>query len=247
MSAFILSTGSSHNCDWKSQRSLPEFRKATKNMLMVSGAVKASLGALKIPPSMALVLGSSYGELETTKDFLVTFATLGVARPFLFASSLHNATSGFVSLHFGIKGPSVTVSQRFFTAENSLDIGLSILESKQSSLCLVVVADSLVEDLTAGFCEAYPLGTRLSEGATALLLANEEGLKLSQHKPLGTLNTIEFEERNLGSNFSDLSFYDSNALDLLREDLLSSQPKYELKLKKPDGSQSMIRWTRSDF
>jgi len=84
MSIFIVATGSSHDTDWRAQRSLPEFRKATKNMLMVSSAIRQTLGPLQVPPDMGLVVGSSYGELETTKEFLITYAKLGLARPFLF-------------------------------------------------------------------------------------------------------------------------------------------------------------------
>jgi hypothetical protein len=245
MSTYIISTGSSHDSGWQDQKTRPEFRKATKNMLMVSSAVKQTLGDLIIPPTIGLVLGSSYGELETTKDFLITFARLGIARPFLFSSSLHNATSGFVSLHFGIKGPSVTISQRFFTAENSLEAATILLSSGQCSLCLVVVCDSLVEDLADGFSEAYPSGTKLTEGATAILLANNEGLKLIEKNPLGLLGKIKFDETNLETEREGgLSYYDSNALDLLRADLLKLQPEFNLTLLKPNGSHSVIEWAR---
>jgi len=134
------------------------------------------------------------------------------------------------------------------TAENSLDTATTILKSKQCSLCLVVVADSLVEDLADGFSQAYPKGTNLSEGATAFLLASEEGLKHLNQKPLGQLTKVQFDDdKNLPHKpfaIKDfISYYDSNALDLLRADILSPRPEYTLNLQKPDGSQSLIQWT----
>jgi 3-oxoacyl-(acyl-carrier-protein) synthase len=244
--SYILAHSTLENIQWKDSQSFPEFRKATANMLMAVSVIKPIISRLKNISSVALVLGSNHGELETSKNFLRTLASTGVARPFLFQSSLHNATTGFVTLHYGIQGPSLTVSQSHFTGENVLRTALSLIQSGLHPLVIALTVDSLFTGMADGFREIYPQGIELSEGAGAILLASEAGMKDLDLKPLGTLNKIETYNERATPSFSEnpIPYYESNAIEVFCRELDSLEPKFNLELLKPNGSRSSIQWSK---
>ena len=87
----------------------PTFRRATKNMTLATLACQEILKTL--PESVckneiSVVLGTHFGEVPSTLDFL----TGVTASPTLFQNSLHNSTLGFVTVTLGFTGPAVTVS-----------------------------------------------------------------------------------------------------------------------------------------
>ena len=237
-----MSWGLATTSDVDSLKMQPQFRKATKNMMLATCAIKNALGDFSIDQSLSLIIGSSYGELDTTKTFLTTLAVNGIARPFLFQNSLHNATSGFITLNFGIRGPALSVSNRYFTGENALEVASLLLNSGQGLFALVVAVDSLVEDLGAGNREIYPPEIQVTEGATALLLANDEGVRRLNKIPAALLEDIQYfsgpSEELCGE------YYDSDALERLTREILSKNGGYSLKLPKPNGTHSIITWNR---
>lgn len=92
----------------------PELRRATRNMVAALEQVEALLatlpdGWLDAHRAIPVVVGTDDGELATTTAFLETLGRTGVARPFLFQSSLHHATLGFLSERLGLRGPGFTV------------------------------------------------------------------------------------------------------------------------------------------
>jgi 3-oxoacyl-(acyl-carrier-protein) synthase len=152
---------------------LPQNRKATKNMLLALSASQSLLGSIKTNDRFALVLGSSFGELETTKDFLVALDK-GMARPFLFQSSLHNATTGFLTMNLGITGPSITISQKQATAESVRETAQMLLQSGKADVVMTVVVES----------EVPGLDIDIKRFSKAVLFANEVGLETLGAKPL---------------------------------------------------------------
>lgn len=241
MKTYIVAIGSSMSTDINSLKTLSHFRKATTNMIMATAAAQETLKDISDLQYFSMVLGSSYGEVEVTKDFLYTLDQMGVARPFLFQNSLHNATLGFLTQHFGIRGPAITVSKRYFTGEATLETAMIMLQSGRSPLVLAVAVDALVPSLGPAYKEIYPPKMELSEMATSLLLSNEEGLKLlPELKPIALIDEIEYDYTNKEALAE--TYHDSNGIEKLYQEIRSVKPQFNLKLAKPDGTSSTIKW-----
>src|SRR5689334_19579342 len=81
----------------------PDFRRATEAMTMAYDSCIQALSPLqsflseKDRDDLALYVGSVYGELDATKDFLSEYYNSQIVRPILFQNSLHNAILGFLS------------------------------------------------------------------------------------------------------------------------------------------------------
>ena len=128
----VVGTGKARLGDVEAWRDLPEFRKASVPMMLAAKALEHSLAsltpsALRNKADLGLVVGVDHGELEVTKDFLVTLAQKGIARPFLFQSALHNATLGFLSMRHGLTGPGLTTSTHEFAGEDALELAADLV------------------------------------------------------------------------------------------------------------------------
>jgi hypothetical protein len=152
--------------------SLPAaWRKATRNMVFAARSLERALSALNLSEdersSMALVLGTVSGDLETSADFLTTLSRTKMARPVLFQNSLHNATTGFVSIHFKLRGPSFSVSPGAGTPGECLSLAQDLLREGHARVCAVVLVE-------AHKVLAELIGETVGEGAAALILSTPE-------------------------------------------------------------------------
>jgi hypothetical protein len=151
----------------------PAWRKATRNMVMATASIEralASLTGLQVAgnPEVALVLGSASGELETTADFLSTWAKSKMARPILFQNSLHNATTGFAAIHFKIMGPVFTMSSFATAPQEGVEMAEMLLKENSAKVCIV----TMVEGHKA---LAERIGEEnVREGACSLVLTSAE-------------------------------------------------------------------------
>jgi hypothetical protein len=158
----------------------PACRKATRPMLLACSAVNEALALL--PGSliadqraeMGFVLGTNYGELDVTQDFLVTLKNKGMARPFLFQNSLHHSTLGFLSQHFQIQGPGFTVTRREESDEAAVELGMQLIGFGRADLCVVCGVDAVGRVMRPAVQELYPNNTDIWEGAAALILGSED-------------------------------------------------------------------------
>ena len=241
MKLHVLATGTSRGQDLSRFQRDPHFRKATRNMMMGYAALEPVLQNFPKLNTASFVFGSSFGELQTTQDFLSTLANQGIARPLLFQNSLHNATLGFLALKLGVPGPSVTTSHRHFTGESCLELA-SILIDAGSPLCIALAVDTRVAALESGIIETYPAEVKMDEGAAALLLANEATVR---ELGVNSLAIIDSVDRHMqGEEHVSGSYYDSNALEHVIEAIEASNSHGDLRLNKPDGSFSIIRLSK---
>lgn len=164
----------------------PAWRKATRNMVMATAAIGRALTLDKAwleahGAKVGLVLGSNSGEMETSVEFLSTMAKTGMARPVLFQNSLHNATTGFASIHFAIRGPSFSVASGSNLSGECLSAAEGLLREGLCDICLVALCEVNrnlalsvgVENLGEGACALV-----LAKPAVALRLGFEEARDL---------------------------------------------------------------------
>jgi 3-oxoacyl-(acyl-carrier-protein) synthase len=158
-------TVQSASVDWDSLD--PSFRRATKNMTLATMACKKILQSLPLDTpreSISVVVGTHFGEMSSTIDFLGG----EVASPTLFQNSLHNSILGFVTVSLGLTGPALTVSCDHLTEQASKDLAETLLQITPFSL--VCIVDSVPEDLRKLCLENYPFAEKFVDQATCLLL-----------------------------------------------------------------------------
>ncbi len=215
----------------------PNFRKATRHMCLAYESFSTALqGAdlTSVPPErLGLILASSHGELPVTLEFLKTLAISGVARPLLFQNSLHNSTTGFLSLTFKISGPAITVSNLYFSGESALQTASTLLEGKICDVCIVTGVESAV-DL---FAEGHEL-----EGSATLVLCSESARRTYGFQSRAILNRVS---TNYGPGAdrqpsAPSIAYHADALERVIDALGASCGKSEIVLVKRDGSQSLL-------
>ncbi len=149
-----------------------EWRKATRNMIM---AVKSMEQALMQAPmlmerrrsDLGLIIGTNSGEIETSAEFITTLTRTGVARPLLFQNSLHNATAGFASIHFGITGPVFSLSDRQRTPIESMYLADLLLTENTCGAVIVTLVE--VHKVMADY-----IGETVPEGACTLIFGSKQ-------------------------------------------------------------------------
>jgi len=145
------------------------------------------------PSRVGLVIGSGYGAMRTTFDFLDSVLDDGdiCASPTAFSNSVHNAAAAHISIQLKMTGPSLTISQFDQSLVSGLVSAHQWLSEKRVDAVLLGVVDEYCS--VAGYCwERYfnvqdartmtPLDfTRTSavagEGAVFLLLQSDRDTK----------------------------------------------------------------------
>lgn len=116
---------------------------------------------------LGLVLGTNSGEIEASSEFILTFAKSKLARPVLFQNSLHNATAGFASIHFGLTGPVFTLSGGDHGPGEAVHLAKMLLEQGQCRAVMVTLVEG--HKFMADF-----IGQNVGEGACTLIFANPD-------------------------------------------------------------------------
>ncbi len=133
---------------------------------------------------LGLVVGTGYGGLQATVDFLegIALRGAGFGSPTSFHQSVHHSPAGQISLALKITGPCLTCTSREISAEAALRQGIDLLAMRRCAKVLVVCADEIVPTLEAAF-KALGAPWVPSEGAGAVLLGIEDGeLEISSVK-----------------------------------------------------------------
>jgi hypothetical protein len=248
MKIFAIGSGMANAEDLKKESSVflakPSFRKASLNMKLAYLACTSALQEARIEPSAlseaAFVLGSSYGELVQTKEFLKAWAKDGLARPLLFQSSLHNGTLGFLSLELQIKGPSFTVSHHYLTGEKSVELAMDLIRDGTAEIALVSAVEVMDPDLLPSLLCKMPEGVQWQDGAASLILVSESWLIKNPRQ-----NAVEIAEISFTQTDAILSgdYYDSDGIKNFITHLNATQEcSGRVELLKRDGKISRIEW-----
>lgn len=142
---------------------------------MALQVARQALGAHPVD-GMGLVVGTGYGGLQATVDFLegIAIRGAGFGSPTAFHQSVHHSPAGQISLALKITGPSLTCTSREVSSEAALREGIDLLRMRRCATVLVVCADELVPALGSAF---RALGSPWvpAEGAAAVLLGTDDG------------------------------------------------------------------------
>ena len=98
---------------------------------------------------VAVVFATAFGCIELTEAFYLSAAANGWngTDPSTFPETLASAPAGHVALFHGLRGPNVTVSNKYFAGESALIQAASLLRHGQADLAIVLAGDALVQSL----------------------------------------------------------------------------------------------------
>ena len=219
----------------------PEFRKASINMKMAYHSILQATENFNHLEDCSFVLGTSYGEIDNTKEFLKNLAVSGLARPILFQSSLHNGTLGFLALELKMKGPSFTISEHCFSGEKALLQAIDLIKADISPASLVTAYDIMSPALLSVLVHHYPHFKQWKDSAGSLILASDHYVREKKLTPLAWLDTIECFQYSQEANSILNDFNDSDAIYKIANAIQES--KSEITLIKPDLSFSKFKWS----
>ena len=96
-----------------------------------------------------IILATGYGALDTGFSFLSSFLDKGdqLSKPTLFSNSVHNAAAAYISIFFGIKGPSISVSQFDLSVPSALLTAMHWIEEGRANSVLVGGVDEYCDVL----------------------------------------------------------------------------------------------------
>ena len=145
------------------------------------------------PKRVGLVIGSARGATEVIEKYAERIAVDkgSSASPLLFANSVHNSISSFISLSLGIHGPSTTVVNQELSLASAIERANSWINEDLVDHVLVAVGDEIHKKVLHSYCyEGYqniesfnPLvktNPVMGEGAIGLVLSKTRSFKGQQ-------------------------------------------------------------------
>jgi 3-oxoacyl-[acyl-carrier-protein] synthase II len=176
-----------------------EARRWSRMSLMTVAACRqaladAGLHGTEMVEALGLVVGTEYGDLQSTEAFARGFLRRGPAglRALLFPNTVMNAMAGTASIALGLKGPLLTLNQPGIAGEIAVARALALLQAGRVPAVIACGVDELFPALYTTLAELRVLSPRdrgdeacrpfdhrhngpvLGEGATAVVLESPE-------------------------------------------------------------------------
>ncbi len=144
-----------------------------------------------------VLIGSGIGGIGTIHEESGTLREGGWKRisPFFVPSSISNMVSGFVSMHFGIKGPNLTTVTACTTGTHALGLAARLIQYGDADVMLAGGAEMAINPLgLGGFCAARAMSTRNDDpqGASRPFDADRDGFVLGDGAGVLVLEEYEY-------------------------------------------------------
>lgn len=170
---------------------LSQISVATARLALNDAGVKK----IKNKERVGVVLGTAYGSLKSTTQYLKGLIDYGPSRtnPYIFPNTVTNAPASYIAIELGLKGPNVTVTHKQSSAEHAIFYGYNLLCSKKADIIIAGGCDevcyilyhahdllgvlSMNEEKSSPY-DRFRNGIILGEGAGFLILERmEDALK----------------------------------------------------------------------
>lgn len=141
---------------------------------------------------VAVVFATAFGCIELTEAFYLSAAANGWngTDPITFPETLASAPASHVSMFHGLRGPNVTVSNKYFAGESAIMQAAWIVRQGQADLAIVLAGEALARTLYEWYEQAHLLspacydsnsletdGFIPSEGVAALVMESSARMK----------------------------------------------------------------------
>jgi hypothetical protein len=105
------------------------------------------------PERIGIALGCGFGGVANSAEFLSGYFKCGVEgmAPVLFPNTVSNAPASNASIEHGLKGPNVTLVQRFCSAESAFVMACCFVAEGRADVMLTGGADDLMPLMITGF------------------------------------------------------------------------------------------------
>lgn len=105
---------------------------------------------------VAVVFATAFGCVELTEAFYLSAAANGWngTDPITFPETLASAPASHVSMFHGLRGPNITVSNKYFAGESAMMQAASLLRHGQADLAIVLAGDALARSMYSWYEEA---------------------------------------------------------------------------------------------
>lgn len=105
---------------------------------------------------VAVVFATAFGCVELTEAFYLSAAANGWngTDPITFPETLASAPASHVSMFHGLRGPNVTVSNKYFAGESAMMQAAGLLRQGQADLAIVLAGDALARSMYSWYEEA---------------------------------------------------------------------------------------------
>lgn len=137
---------------------------------------------------MGVVVATEWGEIQTVTNLLAQVTQKEeeevVVSPTMFHNSVHNTAAGYLGIIWGIKGPTLTVSQGFHSFEAALESASLLIKMRQVDKVLVGTGDMFFDFAALDKCPDYDV---LAAGSYFVFL---ESMESAQERTAGVLSNI---------------------------------------------------------
>jgi 3-oxoacyl-(acyl-carrier-protein) synthase len=105
---------------------------------------------------VAVVFATAFGCVELTEAFYLSAAANGWngTDPITFPETLASAPASHVAMFHNLRGPNITVSNKYFSGESAMIQAASLLRHGQADIALVLAGDALARTLYSWYEEA---------------------------------------------------------------------------------------------
>jgi len=105
---------------------------------------------------VAVVFATAFGCVELTEAFYLSAAANGWngTDPITFPETLASAPASHVSMFHGLRGPNITVSNKYFAGESAMMQAACLLRQGQADLAIVLAGDAVSRSMYSWYEEA---------------------------------------------------------------------------------------------
>ncbi|HLV88924.1 MAG TPA: beta-ketoacyl synthase N-terminal-like domain-containing protein [Candidatus Sulfotelmatobacter sp.] len=105
---------------------------------------------------VAVVFATAFGCIELTESFYLSAAANGWngTDPITFPETLASAPASHVSMFHGLRGPNITVSNKYFAGECAILQAASVIRQGQADVAIMLAGDALAGSLYAWYEQA---------------------------------------------------------------------------------------------
>ncbi len=157
------------------------------------------------PERIGIALGCGFGGVANSAEFLTGYFQNGIngLSPMLFPNTVSNAPASNASIEHGMKGPNVTLVQRFCSAESAFMMACRFIVEGRADIMLAGGADDLMPLMIKAFSATGQLRSYAScfgEGSGVLVLESADHAARRGAIPRATvqgINTVALLPRGL--------------------------------------------------
>jgi 3-oxoacyl-[acyl-carrier-protein] synthase II len=165
---------------------------------------------------MGVILGSGIGGIGTMEEQCKVMINKGPNRtsPFMVPMMIVNMAAGQISIHFGAKGPNITVVSACASGTNAVGDAFKLIQRGDADVVITGGTEASITPLSfSGFCSMKALSTRNEEPTKASRPFDKErdGFVMGEGSAILILETLEHALKRGAKIYAEVLGYGSTA------------------------------------